>query len=108
MPKRTTDFRGELLQDLADPAEAACYLNAALEDSEEMFLVALRDVAEARQLSKVAESAGVARESVYRMLTANGNPTYSSLVGILRAVGLRISIEADNKSEAPARALKHK
>ena len=102
MPKRTTDFREDLLGDLADPQEAASYLNAALEDSEEMFLVALRDVAEARQMAKVAESAGVARESVYRMLTATGNPTYSSLIGILRAVGLKIAIQPDGSAPTPA------
>ncbi len=93
MPKRTTDFRDDLLADLADPQEAAHYLNAALEDSEELFLIALRDVAEAKQMARVAESAGVARESIYRMLTVNGNPTYSSLLGILRAVGLKMAIE---------------
>src|ERR1039458_9549543 len=76
MPKRTRPYRESLLEDLQDATEASQYLNAALEDSEEMFLVALRDVAEARQMAKVAESAGVARESVYRMLTTTGNPTY--------------------------------
>jgi probable addiction module antidote protein len=80
---------------LADPQEAAAYLNAALEDSEEMFRVALRDVAEARQMAKVAENAGVARESVYRMLTAKGNPTYTSLIGILHAVGLKMTIAVE-------------
>jgi len=93
MPKQTTDFRDDLLADLADPQEAAHYLNAALEDSGELFLIALRDVAEAKQMASVAESAGVARESIYRMLTAKGNPTYSSLLGILRAVGLKLAIE---------------
>jgi probable addiction module antidote protein len=80
---------------MADPQEASNYLNAALEDSEEMFLVALRDVAEARQMAKVAESAGIAREPVYRMLTVEGNPTYGSLLGILRAVGLRMAIRPE-------------
>jgi probable addiction module antidote protein len=102
MPKRTTDFRDDLLADLADPQEAACYLNAALEDSEGMFLVALRDVAEAKQMAKVAEDAGVARESIYRMLAANGNPTYSSLLGILHAVGLKVAIEPET-DEGPER-----
>ena len=95
MPKRTTSFRDELLADLADPQEAASYLNAALEESEEMFLVALRDVAEAKEIAKVAEGAGVARESVYRMLTAKGNPTYTSLIGILHAVGLKMTIAVE-------------
>ena len=55
MPKRTRPYRESLLEDLQDATEASQYLNAALEDSEEMFLVALRDVAEARQMAKVAE-----------------------------------------------------
>ena len=61
-----------------------------------MFLVALRDVAEARQMAKVAEEAGIARESIYRMLAAKGNPTYSSLLGILRAVGLTLTIKPES------------
>jgi probable addiction module antidote protein len=99
MPKRTTAFRDDLLADLADPQEAASYLNAALDDSEEMFLVALRDVAEAKQMAKVAEEAGVARESIYRMLAATGNPTYSSLLGILRAVGLKLAIKPETDED---------
>ena len=56
-------------------------------------MIALRDVAEARQMAKVADTAGVARESVYRMLSGEGNPTYANLTGILRAVGLKLAIE---------------
>jgi probable addiction module antidote protein len=104
MPKRTTDFREDLLRDLADPQEAAHYLNAALEDSEQMVLVALRDIAEARQMARVAEEAGVAREALYRMLCGTGNPTYSSLTGILSALGLRImfvpEVSAGNSATA--------
>jgi probable addiction module antidote protein len=88
MPKRTTDYRSALLDDLKDPREAAHYLNAALRDSEEALLVALRDVAEARQMAKVAETVGVSRESLYRMLSASGNPTYRNFFGILRALGV--------------------
>ncbi len=95
MPKRTRDYRETLLKDLQNPTEAASYVNAALEESEEMFLRALRDVAEASQMARVAEAAGIARESIYRMLTDKGNPTYSSLVGILRAVGLKVAIEPE-------------
>jgi probable addiction module antidote protein len=92
MPKRTRAYRESLLEDLQDPMEAVDYLNAALEDSDEMFLMALRDVAEARQMSNVAQTAGIARESIYRALTAKGNPTYATLLGILRAVGLRLAV----------------
>ncbi len=54
MPKRTVNFREQLLGDLANPEEAALYLNAAAEDSEEMLLVALRDIAEAKQMAHLA------------------------------------------------------
>lgn len=93
MPKRTSSFRAQLLKDLLDPREATLYINAALEDSEEMFLVALRDVAEARQMARVASEAGVAREALYRMLSDSGNPTTSNLRGILKAIGLKMVVE---------------
>jgi probable addiction module antidote protein len=101
MHKRTTDFRQDLLADLADPQEAAHYLNAAFEDSAEMVLVALRDVAEARQMVRVAEGAGVAREALYRMLRKSGNPTYNSFVGVLNAIGVRIVFEPMRPPEVP-------
>ncbi|MDQ2945664.1 MAG: putative addiction module antidote protein [Acidobacteriota bacterium] len=93
MPKRTIDHRSALLQELQDPQTAAHYINASLEDSEDMLLIALRDVAEAKQMSKVAEDAGVAREALYKMLSEAGNPRYSSLAGVLSALKLRIRIE---------------
>jgi probable addiction module antidote protein len=91
MPKRSSDYRSSLLEDLKDPAEAANYLNAALGDSPEMFLCALRDVAEARQMARVAEGAGVSRESLYRMLKRSGNPTYRNFIGVLQAIGLEFA-----------------
>jgi len=104
MPRRTRSFRDQLLKDLADPAEAAHYINAALgdsaeEDSQEMLLVALRDVAESWRMSAVANEAGVSRESVYRMLSKHGNPTYRSLAGILKALDLRLSVSPISRAD---------
>ncbi len=98
MPKRTKDYREELLKSLLDRKEAAAYINAALEDSDKMLLIALRDVAEAHQLAKVARQARISRESIYRMLSGNGNPRLSSLRAILDAVGLKLSIKPDTDS----------
>jgi len=107
MPKRATDYRIRLPEDLKDPVEAAAYINAAIQDSEEMFLVALRNVAEAHQIAKVAKGAGLGRESIYRMLCTTGNPEYSSLSGILRALRLRIVVEPERTPRRrPARAPK--
>jgi len=102
MPRRTTDYHVGLLEDLQDPTEAALYLNAALEDSDEMLLVALRDVAEAHQVSRVAREVDISREHVYRMLSHKGNPRYSNLVSILRAFGLRLAVEVGPGNLAPA------
>jgi len=56
MSKTTASYREELIKDLAEPAEAAAYLNAALEDgSQEIFLMALRDIAEAKGMTTLAK-----------------------------------------------------
>src|SRR5712691_12497037 len=79
-----------------DPDFAAAYLNAALEDEDEprVLLVALRHVAQARGIAKVAKAAGVERESLYRALSARGNPRLSTLVAVTKAIGLRLTVEA--------------
>lgn len=98
MPKRTSDHHTFLLKRLEDPRITESYLNAALNDSSEMFLKALRNVAESRKMSKVAKKAGVTRESLYRMLSDKGNPRLSSLHAVLNALGLRIGIEIGTAS----------
>jgi probable addiction module antidote protein len=80
-----------------DPDFTAEYLKAALEDTDEprVLLVALRRVAEARGgIAKIAKAAGVERESLYRALSAHGNPRLSTLVAVTKAMGLKITVEA--------------
>jgi probable addiction module antidote protein len=78
------------------PAFAAEYLKAALEDEDEprVLLVALRHVARARGIAKVARAAGVERESLYRALSKNGNPRLSTLHAVAKAIGLKLTLEA--------------
>jgi probable addiction module antidote protein len=94
MPKRTSDYNSWRLKKLADPRLAAGYLNAAIADSKEMFLKALRNVAQAQQVASVAQKAGVKRESLYRALSGKGNPTLDTLQSVLDAMGLKIAITA--------------
>ena len=54
MPKRTRPYREAKLARLRDPIESASYLNAALEESDEDFLIALRDIAETYQVTALA------------------------------------------------------
>ena len=87
-----------IVRELRDSPEFAVeYLRAALEDDDEpgVLLIALRRVAQARGgIAKVAKAAGVERESLYRALSARGNPRLSTLVAVAKAVGLRLTVEA--------------
>ncbi len=87
--------RERLVEELrADPTLAAEYLNAAAEDHDpRVYLTALRTVAEAQGMAKVAKAAGVPRESLYRALSAGGNPRFSTLHAILKAAGLKMAVQ---------------
>ncbi|PYU81580.1 MAG: putative addiction module antidote protein [Acidobacteria bacterium] len=79
-----------------DPEFAAQYLKAALEDEDEprVLLIALRHLAQARGIARVARAAGIERESLYRALSVRGNPRLSTLVAVTKAIGLRLTVEA--------------
>ena len=83
----------------ADHALAVEYLKAAMEsldnpDDRAAGLLALRTVAEAYGgLGAVAAEAGISRESLYRTLSPQGNPTLKTLLAVLKTVGMRLSVE---------------
>lgn len=82
-----------LKEQLQDPGFAAEYLTAAAEDPEPiLFLSALRKVAEAQGMADVAKRAGIPRESLYRILSAKGNPRWSTLAPVVQATGLKITV----------------
>jgi len=93
MPEKSRSYKAGLLQRLKDDHEALTYLQVALEDSREAFLLALRNVAEARQFTAIARESELDRVNLYRMLSENGNPTLASLEKILNVLGLRLSVE---------------
>lgn len=92
--KKSSNYRKHLMESLQDPKEAQEYLQAALEERDvpEIFLVALRNVAEARGMSSVAQEAHLNRENLYRVLSKKGNPRFTSLYAILDALGLKLSV----------------
>jgi probable addiction module antidote protein len=75
--------------------QIAAYLDAALTDGDpRVLLQAVRDVAAVRGgMAALARRAGIPRESLYRMLSSRGNPSYLAVRSILGAVGLRLSVE---------------
>ena len=79
-----------------DPAFAAAYLKAAMDETDEprVLLIALKRIAQARGgIAKVARRAGVERESLHRALSGRGNPRFSTLSAVAKAVGLRLTVE---------------
>jgi len=81
----------------ADPEFANEYLAAALDEADQpggqqALLNALRHIAEAQGMSEVAQRAGIPRESLYRALGPRGNPTIKTLLAVVNASGLHLSV----------------
>lgn len=71
--------------------DAVAYLNAALDEGDlPLVVAALGDVARARRMTLVAQETGLARESLYRSLSADGNPEFGTVLKVMRALGLRL------------------
>lgn len=87
-------YKDSLLKGLKDPAEAVEYINAAIEEDDlDTLLLALRDVAEAQGMSAISRRAKLNRVSLYKMLSRRGNPHLESVLHLLHAAGLRLSVE---------------
>ena len=99
--KSTICYDDELMVALRNPDEAAEYLNAALADpDQEVFLLALRDVINARGgMSKLAGSAELNRVSLYRMLSKRGNPELRTINRMLAELGFSFAIKPQWSSE---------
>ncbi len=91
--KPAKNYRDSLRKTLKDPAEAAEYINAAIEENDlDTFLLALRDVAEAQGMAAISRRAKLNRVSLYKMLSHRGNPHLESVMHLLQAAGLRLSV----------------
>ncbi len=96
----TKNYSEFLFEQLQDPEIAAEYLSAAIEEkSTDEFLLALRNVAEAHGgIGVLANITDLNRQSMYKMLSGDGNPTLSSLLCVLRAMGIGMKFtSADQK-----------
>ena len=98
MKTRSKKYQDELIKSLKDPLEAMAYLNAALEEGEsKLFLLALRNVAEAHGgIALLSKKTRLNRESLYRTLSKKGNPELYSLNHILHALGLKIAVQVSD------------
>lgn len=92
---RTTPY--DVAEHLRTPEEMAAYLDAWLEeapDDASGIAKALGDIARAKGMSQVARDAGLSRESLYRALSAEGNPSFATVLKVARALGVRLHAQA--------------
>jgi len=96
-------YEDYLIPSLKNRRRAKAYLNAALEDADpRVFLLALRNVAQAHGFSDVAAKSSLNRESLYKMLSKKGNPSLQSLGALLESLGFRLAITSVDRSKDAA------
>ena len=92
MPIET--FPYDTAEHLKTEADVALYIDAVLEDGDPALLRdAIGVVARARGMTEVARETGLSRESLYKALTAEGNPGFDTISRVLKALGLRLTVK---------------
>lgn len=80
---------------LETPEDIVSYLELALEDGDPaLFQKALGDVARSQGMAQLAERAGLNRTALYKALSEEGDPRLSTLMAVLKSLGLRMSLKA--------------
>ena len=87
----------DVAEHLQTREEMAAYLEASIEeaDGDAAFVAkALGDIARARGMAQVASDAGLSRESLYKALSGERNPTFDTVLRVIDALGLKLRAEA--------------
>lgn len=87
----------DVAEHLRTPEEMAAYLDAWLgeaPDDVSGIARALGDIARAKGMSQVAKDAGLSRESLYRALSQDGNPSFATILKVARALGVKFHAQA--------------
>lgn len=96
-PPRTKTTPYDVAEHLRTPKEMAAYLDAWLEEAPvdaAGIAKALGDIARAKGMTQVAKDAGLSRESLYRALSADGNPSFATVLKVARALGVKLHAQA--------------
>ncbi len=76
---------------LTNDEDMAAYLEAALQEGDSALIAAaLGDIARAKGMSQIARDAGLGRESLYKALSADGNPEFATIMKVIAALGLQL------------------
>ena len=89
--KKTHTMQWDPAEHLETEEDMVAYLNVALEDGDlNVIMAILGDIAHARGVSVVAQETGLGRESLYKSLSADGNPEFATVLKVVSALGLRL------------------
>jgi len=81
---------------LKTPEDMAMYLEACFEeagDDAAFIAKALGNIARAKGMSQLAHDTGLGRESLYKALSGQGNPSFATILTVTRALGIRLHAE---------------
>lgn len=96
-PLKTKTVPYDVAEQLRSPEEMAAYLDAWLDEAPDDaagIARALGDIARAKGMTLVAKEAGLSRESLYRALSAEGNPSFATVLKVARALGVKLHAAA--------------
>ncbi len=92
-PTKTTAYDSAAYLD--SDAAVKAYMEEAVATQDPAFIAsALGVVARARGMTQIAKKAGMSRESLYKALSADGNPAFGTMIRVLGALGLKFSVTA--------------
>ncbi|QGY04826.1 putative addiction module antidote protein [Methylobacterium mesophilicum SR1.6/6] len=92
MPLETRPY--DTAEHLRTPEDIVLHIEAVLEDGDPALVAdAIGVVARARGMAQIAQETGRSREQLYRTLSEKGNPQLDTLMGVLKAIGLRLSVK---------------
>jgi len=79
----------DMAENIITPEDVTAYLSAALEEGEAADVInVIGAIARSKGMTKLAREAGVTREALYTSLSANGNPSFITVLNILRSLGI--------------------
>ncbi|WP_256324989.1 addiction module antidote protein [Nitrosomonas sp. Nm132] len=86
----------DVIDHLKTEEDMALYFDACIEEDPgdgSLIRAALGDIARAHGMTQLARDTGLAREGLYKALSADGNPEFSTILRVIKALGLRLHVE---------------
>jgi probable addiction module antidote protein len=81
--------------------DMVAYLEAALEENDPALIAAaLGDIAKAKGMTSIAKKTGLGRESLYKALSAEGHPEFSTVLKVVEALGLQLHAKSGKTRKA--------